>query len=111
VRFHRNQLLEIGVNIDFTRNTILTMSLKRSNAEIRSSPPVFTASIINSDDIDEDELEEDLDDGCLQLQKDLETFYVMKETVKKSSEGALGIKTISDYKRLDINSFFVTKLL
>ena len=51
------------------------------------------------EDIDEDEIEEDIDDAQLQLDKDLEVFRSIRDTIKKSLEGALAKKTISNYKR------------
>jgi hypothetical protein len=74
------------------------MPQKRSYQDIHSSPPTYTTRLIE-DEVDEDEIEEDIGDAQLQLCKDLESFSVMKETIKKSSEGALATKTISDYKR------------
>ena len=74
------------------------MLQKRSYQDIHSSPPMYTTRLIE-DEIDEDEIQEDIDDAQLQLSKDLESFYVIKETIKKSLEGALATKTISDYRR------------
>jgi len=83
------------------------MSQKRYFHNINYSPPTKTR-VLFEEEIDEDEVEEDIDDAHLQLSNDLqtlndiETFNTMKETIKKSSEGALAEKTVSDYKRYDI---------
>jgi len=77
------------------------MSQKRQFHDINCSPPMKTG-VLFEDDIDEDEVEEDIDDAQLRLDNDLQAFKVMKETIQKSSEGALAKKTVSDYKRYSI---------
>ena len=65
---------------------------------MNSSPPSKTG-LLFEDDIVEDKVEEDIDNAKLQLDSNLQAFKAMKETIRKSSEGALAEKTISHYRR------------
>jgi hypothetical protein len=54
------------------------------------------ASLDLDDPITQEEVDEDIEDEQIRID---EAFHLMKEAVKKESEGALALKTISDYAR------------